>query len=156
MNRPRAATIVTVSLLAGLLAAAVFRRTGIRRAPLPVTPQDVIYRMLNAARAGDGSAYLRQYGGEMEAQLRQAAAEKTEADFKSYLETSNAQVKGIAISEPKNLSDREVEVEVEYIYQDRNETQRMYLEKFGGEWKITRVNGAERVKTLTPYGSPVE
>jgi hypothetical protein len=156
MNRPRAATIVTILLLAGLLAAAVLRRTGIRRAEIPATPQDVIYRMLNAARAGDGRAYLRQYGGEMEAQLRQAAAEKTEADFKSHLQTSNAQVKGVAISEPKNLSDRAVEVEVEYIYQDRNETQRMYLEKYGGEWKITRVNGAERVKTLTPYGSPVE
>ena len=156
MNRPRAATTVTILLLAGLLAAAMLRRTGIRRAELPATPQDAIYRMLNAARAGDGTAYLRQYGGEMEAQLRQAAAEKTEADFKSYLRSSNAEIKGVAISEPKTLPDREVEVEVEYIYQDRNETQRMYLEKFGGEWKITRVNGAQRVKTLTPYGSPVE
>ena len=156
MNRPCAATTVTVLLLAGVLAAAVLRRTGIRRAELPSTPQDAIYRMLNAARAGDGNAYLRQYAGEMEAQLRQAAAEKTEADFKSYLQTSNAQVKGVAVSEPKVLPDREVEVEVEYIYQDRNETQRMYLKKYGSEWKITRVNGAERVKTLTPYGSPVE
>jgi hypothetical protein len=156
MNRPRTATIVTILLLAGVLAAAVLRRTGIRRVALPATPQDAIYRMLNAARAGDGRAYLSQYAGEMEAQLRQAAAEKTEADFKSYLQTSNAQVKGIAVSEPRILPDREVEVEVEYIYQDRNETQRMYLKKYGGEWKITRVNGAERVKTLTPYGSPVE
>jgi hypothetical protein len=156
MNRPRTATTVTILLLAGVLAAAVLRRTGIRRAVLPATPQDAIYRMLDAARAGDGRAYLRQYAGEMEAQLRQAAAEKTEADFKSYLRTSNAEIKGVAVSEPKTLPDREVEVEVEYIYQDRNETQRMYLEKYGGEWKITRVNGAERVKTLTPYGSPVE
>jgi hypothetical protein len=156
MNRPRAATIVTVLLLAGLLAAAALRRTGVRRAALPATPQDAIYRMLDAARAGDGSAYLRQYAGEMEAQLRQAAAEKTEADFKSYLQTSNAEIKGVAVSEPKTLPDREVEVEVEYIYQDRNETQRMYLKKYGDEWKITRVSGAERVKTLAPYGSPVE
>jgi hypothetical protein len=32
----------------------------------------------------------------------------------------------------------------------------MSLEKYGDEWKITRVDGAERVKTLVPYGSPVE
>jgi hypothetical protein len=32
----------------------------------------------------------------------------------------------------------------------------MHLKKYGDEWKITRVNGAERVKTLAPYGSPVE
>jgi len=156
MNRPRAATIVTILLMAGLLAAAVLRKTGVRRAALPATPQDAIYRMLDAARAGDGRVYLRQYAGDMEAQLKQAAAEKTEADFKSYLRTSNAEIKGVAVSEPKVLPDREVEVEVEYIYQDRNETQRMYLKKYGDEWKITRVNGAERVKTLAPYGSPVE
>jgi hypothetical protein len=34
--------------------------------------------------------------------------------------------------------------------------QKMYLEKHGDRWKIARVDGAERVKTLVPYGTPVE
>ncbi|SPE30963.1 exported hypothetical protein [Candidatus Sulfopaludibacter sp. SbA3] len=156
MSRPRTATIVTMLLLAALLATAVLRKTVVRQTALAATPQDTIYGMLDAARAGDGNAYLGQYAGPMEAQLRQAIAEKTAADFKGYLQASNAEIKGVAVSEPKTLSDREVEVRVEFIYQDRNEVQRMVLEKFSGNWKITRVDGAERVKTLVPYGSPVE
>jgi hypothetical protein len=156
MSRPQPGAIITILLLGGLLAAAVLRTTGIRRAPLPARPQDAIYRMLDAARAGDISAYLRQYGGQMEAYLRQVIAEKTEAGFRSYLQAFNAEIKGVAVSEPRILSKREVEVRVEYIYPDRNEAQRMSLEKYGDEWKITRVDGAERVKTLVPYGSPVE
>ena len=64
--------------------------------------------------------------------------------------------KGIAISEPQPVTDREVKVRVEYVYQDRNEAQTMYLEKDAGSWKISRVDGAERVKTLVPYGTPVQ
>ncbi len=45
---------------------------------------------------------------------------------------------------------------VEYVYQDRNEAQSMYLEKLSGAWKIARVEAAERVKTLIPYGTPVQ
>jgi hypothetical protein len=31
----------------------------------------------------------------------------------------------------------------------------MYLEKNGDSWKITTVEGSERLKTLIPYGTPV-
>jgi hypothetical protein len=30
------------------------------------------------------------------------------------------------------------------------------LEKAGADWKITRVDGSERLKTLIPYGTPVK
>ena len=45
---------------------------------------------------------------------------------------------------------------VEYVYQDRNEAQMMFLEKAQGGWRIARVDGTERVKTLVPYGTPVQ
>jgi len=32
----------------------------------------------------------------------------------------------------------------------------MNLEKTTGGWKIARVDSAERVKTLVPYGTPVQ
>ena len=44
----------------------------------------------------------------------------------------------------------------EYIYQDRNEAQTMYLEKGPTGWKISRADSDERVKTLIPYGTPVK
>src|ERR1700730_12263714 len=128
-----------------------------RSAPKPdSSPQDAIYAMLDAARAGDVKSYLASYTGQMDAALRQSLAETTEAAFARYLTESNAAVKGIAISEPQPLTDREVKVRVEYVYQDRNEAQTMYLEKGPSGWKIARVDGAERVKTLVPYGTPVQ
>jgi hypothetical protein len=119
-------------------------------------PQDAIYAMLDAARIGDVKTYLSSYTGQMDAALKQSLAETTEAGFSKYLTESNAAVKGIAISEPQPLTDREVKVRVEYVYQDRNEAQTMYLEKGPAGWKIARVDGAERVKTLVPYGTPVQ
>jgi len=32
----------------------------------------------------------------------------------------------------------------------------MYLEKQSGIWKIVQVDSTERVKTLVPYGTPVQ
>jgi hypothetical protein len=156
MNRKNAATIVTLLLLAGIFAAAVLRRDRAKAVAPDATPRDTIYQMLDAARAGDPAAYLSHYTGGMETQLKQSIAEKSESGFKQYLLASNAEIKGVALAEPKLVSDSEAEVSVEYVYQDRNEVQRMYLEKRGDRWKIARVDGAERVKTLVPYGTPVE
>ena len=137
----------------------VARRAGFRASvpriskPAEATPQDAIYGMLDAARAGDVKRYLSSYAGQMEGALKQAAAESS--DFGKYLKDSNAAIKGIAVMEPQALSDREVKAHVEYVFQDRNEVQYMYLEKTPAGWKIARVDSAERVKTLVPYGTPV-
>jgi hypothetical protein len=145
MKRPAPATVVTVLVLAGLVATALLRRQ-----PKPEAgPKDTIYAMLDAARAGSTKAYLAQYTGPLAAQLQQAVSQV-------YLKSSNAEIKGVAISEPQFASDREATVRVEYIYQDRNEVQTVYLEQTGGTWKIARVDSAERVKTLIPYGTPVQ
>ena len=90
------------------------------------------------------------------ASLRQAIAESTEEGFAKYLRDGNSPIKGIAITEPEKLTDREVKVRVEYVFQDRNEVQHMYLERTGGDWLITRVDSARRIKTLVPYGTPVQ
>ncbi|MCL5746074.1 MAG: hypothetical protein M1541_19455, partial [Acidobacteria bacterium] len=104
----------------------------------------------------DVKGYMNSYTGQMSSSLQESLAETTEAGFAKYLKDSNAAIKGIAISEPQTLTDREVKVRVEYVYQDRNEAQLMYLEKGPGGWKISRVDGVERVKTLVPYGTPVQ
>lgn len=145
MKRPQAATVVTVAVMAGLAATAILRRQ-----PKPASgPKETIYAMLDAARAGSTSAYLAQYTGSLAAQLQQAVSA-------SYLKASNAEIKGVAISEPQFVSDREATVRVEYVYEDRNEVQTVYVQQAGGAWKIARVDSAERVKTLAPYGAPVQ
>jgi hypothetical protein len=169
MTKERKTQAVTIIALAAAFGVVLAQKSGwmlsdvkmadIVQRPAPKSdpsPQDAIYAMLDAARVGDVKAYLASYTGQMDSALKQSLAETTEAGFAKYLKDSNATVKGIAISEPQPLTDREVKVRVEYVYQDRNEAQTMYLEKGGEGWKIARVDSAERVKTLVPYGTPVQ
>ena len=159
MSRERVAKLITIGLIVGAIVFFVARRSGARpQAPPPAkrTPQDTIYAMLDAARAGDARAYVAQYTGAMQDNLRQAENEKGAAGFRDYLRSSTAEIKGVAVSEATTPSDREAQMRVEYVYQDRNEAQLAYLEKVSGEWKIARVDGTERVKTLVPYGTPVQ
>lgn len=118
-------------------------------------PQDVIYRMLDAAAQGDIPAYLDCYSGPLLRGLRQSRDEMTPDGFARYLVETNRQIKGIAIAEPAAMSESEVEVRVEFVYRDRNEAQQFSLEKLSGEWKIAQVSKTERVETLVPYGTPV-
>ena len=118
-------------------------------------PRDTIYRMLDAARDGDGDAYIACYSGQMERMLKQSRTEMTPQGFSRYLTDRNREVKGIAISEPETLSGSEVKVRVEYVYADRNEAQQFYLDKLPEGWKISRIDAAVRVETLVPYGTPV-
>jgi hypothetical protein len=169
MTRERKTQLVTVAVLAAALAMVIGQKYGWRRphvrladlAPQAAVkpdpaPQDAIYGMLDAAREGSVDAYLNAYTGQMRQALQQSVAETTPEKFARYLKDSNAAIKGIAISEPQPLTEREMKVRVEYVYQDRNEAQLMYVEKLPEGWKIARVDGVERVKTLIPYGTPVQ
>jgi hypothetical protein len=169
MKKDRTAQLVTVAVLLAALGVGVVRKTGwrppnLRRSRIASyqearacpEPQDTIYAMLDAARAGDVKAYLAEFTGQMEAALRQSLEQTTEPGFAKYLRDSNATIKGVAVSDPQKITDLEAKVRVEYIYQDRNEAQTMYLDKGPNGWKITRADGGERVKTLIPYGTPVK
>jgi hypothetical protein len=171
MTQERKKIAATVVVLLGAFAVVLGQKNGwklstvtdqvsqisLKAQPKPdPTPQDAIYGMLDAARSGDVQAYLSDYAGQMSNALQQSIAETTEPKFAQYLKDSNAAIKGVAISEPQQLTDTQVKVRVEYVYQDRNEAQLMYLEKQSGRWKITQVDSTERVKTLVPYGTPVQ
>jgi len=169
--KPRIAQVLAILTLAVALGATAARQKGWKmpgwnelawnasrlRPAAGATPQDAIYAMLDAARAGDVKKYLAAYTGAMETALRQSIAESSDTAFRKYLQDTNAALKGVAVMTPEAAAgDREVKVRVEYVYQDRNEAQTMNLEKTTGGWKIARVDSAERVKTLVPYGTPVQ
>jgi len=162
MNKQRVAQILTVLILVGVLGGTLAKKNGwtlrtTRAAmqPAEATPEDAIYGMLDAARKGEVQKYLAAYGGPMQASLRQSIAESSNANFRQYLQDTNAALKGVAVMVPE-INGREAKARVEYVYQDRNEAQNMYLEKTATGWKITRVETAQRVKTLVPYGTPVK
>jgi hypothetical protein len=154
MTGKRKAEIATAALVIALGVAFVLRARA-SGAP-PVDPQGTIYAMLDAARAGDAGVYVAAFTGQMEATLRRALSETTVPGFAKYLRDSNAAIKGIAVSDPQRMTDREVKVRVEYVYQDRNNAQTMYLEKGRDGWKISRVDNDEAVRTLIPYGTRVK
>jgi hypothetical protein len=159
MTRERKTHLATITVLVLALGAALGQKTGWRfgrpEPSPPSTPQDAIYGMLDAARSGNVAAYLASYTGPMLASLQQSVRETTEAAFSAYLRDSNNAIKGVAIVDPQITSEREATARVEYVYQDRNEVQIVHLERAGSDWKIARVESAERVKTLIPYGTPV-
>ncbi len=154
MNRQQTARALTLLVLAAAMAIVVARRS-VPPAAQP-SPQQVISTMFDAARSGDVKAYLACHTGQMEAALRQSLAESTAERFARYLKDQNAPIKGVAVSEPQALPDGEMKVRVEYVYQDHNEAQSVYLRKTLAGWKITRVESSERVKAPAHYGAPVQ
>jgi hypothetical protein len=155
MTREHKARILASIVLAVAIGVPVGRRLGRPPRP-PAEPQDAVYAMLDAARAGDVKAYLACYTGTMESALRQTVSESTTLAFAKYLKDSNSAIKGVAISDPQTTGDSEVKLRVEYVYQDRNEVQMIYVEKRPNGWKIARADSEERIKTLIPYGTPVQ
>lgn len=170
MTREKKARYLTIAVIGAALLFVVGQKTGWKlpvssanrpkalspaEPPRPPEPRDAIYRMLDAARAGDAAGYLACFTGQMETMLRQSQTEMGPRTFSQYLITTNKEIKGVALSEPVAITDREARVRVEYVYQDRNEAQQVYLEKASDGWKIARVDATERVKTLVPYGTPV-
>lgn len=142
----KAAHVLTAVVLAGLGALVISRRPAATVTAPGTGPQDAIYAMFEAGRAGDVDKYLEHYAGPLGDSLRQSVTS-------AYLRERNEPVKGIAVNEPQQVTEREVTLRVELVYQDRNEAQTYYLEKQGAAWKIVRLDTAERVKTLVPYGS---
>jgi hypothetical protein len=159
-SKQATARILTILILAVALGAIAARKASLRASLASLTqrskstPQDTIYAMLDAARRGDVQKYMASYAGEMSQSLARAQAES--GDFAKYLRDSNAELKGIAVMEPQPQQEGQVKVRVEYVYQDRNEAQFFYLQKTARGWKISRVETAERVKTIIPYGTPVQ
>lgn len=169
MNKPRIAQVAAAAVLIVAVGVGVGRKANWRmpdwravRAVLRPAertdpePQDTIYAMMNAARAGEVKAYMACYTGPMIASLDRTLAATTEAGFGKYLKETNATVMGVTVFDPERIGETEAKVRVEYVYKDRNESQTVFLEKGPGGWKISRTDAEERVGTPIPYGTPVK
>jgi hypothetical protein len=160
MTKERTAQAITLGFIALVVAFVALRQSGwspsTGNRQQERSPQDTIYSMLDAAREGDVDAYIGHYQGQLRASLERAIEEQGAGGFAEYLRQSNAPIKGIAVTAPERLSPNSVKARVEYVFADRNEVQFMFLENAGGEWVITRVDAAQRIKTLVPYWTPVE
>ena len=155
MSHKTGINILTCIVILALLGVFVYkRRSAMPQKENENAAESAIWRMLEAARTADVERYLSCYTGETAALLQKNVQEMGVAGFSKYLSNSMRQVKGIAVFSPEENSTDERRLSVEYIYEDRNEVQQYYLRQVGKEWKIFRIESAERVKTLVPYGAP--
>jgi hypothetical protein len=121
----------------------------------PQTPEDGIYKMLDAARAGNVNAYVDCFLGDMRQQVLQIVKETSTTQFSKYLISQNAAFTGVAVSITQRPDPQTAQVRVEYVYSQRNEVQNVSLRNVDGEWKIFKVAGSDQIKTLIPYGPRV-
>ena len=151
---------MAVAALLGALGVGIARKTGWCEgaATSAATAEEAIsasvYDTMNAARAGDVKRYLAGYTGPMRSALQRSLDESGSAAFARYLQNMDAGVKGLAVS-VESTGEREAKARVEYVYQDRNNVQVVYLEKEQGVWRIARTEGDQSVTAAIPYGTPV-
>jgi hypothetical protein len=115
----------------------------------------VIWQMMDAARAGDGAAYLNCFTGELRQKLEKTRAEMGAQAFSEYLRRLDAELTGVAVSNFARRNEAEASLRVEFVYRGKNEAQQHRFQRINGVWKIAQVDGAERVNVLVPYGAPV-
>ena len=159
MKRDMQARILAVAILLGVLGVGVAHKAGwLEVAVVPAATDDevsaAIYATTNAARAGDVSRCLAGYTGPMRDALQRSLADSGSATFKRYLQSLEAEVKGLAVS-VENIGEREAKARVEYVYEQHNDVQVVFLEKERGVWRIARTEGDRTAKAAIPYGTPI-
>jgi hypothetical protein len=124
-------------------------------APRVKTPEDTVYGMLDAARAGDTTQYVDTFAGPLRRQVEQVMRESGRSQFAAYLATQSGAFQSVAVSVTEQPSDAEARLRVEYVYNNRNEVQTFHLKKDSGRWAIIGISGTDQIKTLIPFGTAV-
>jgi len=143
--------VVTIALLA--VGFVLVARKENKPAVQQGKPEEIVYAMFDAAKTGQIRKYLNCFAPELRKELDQRRRDQGNSAFRRYLVERSQPVKGIALSE-KQLGPDSGTVQVEWVYQDRNEAQTVSLTKLGREWKIAALTEGQREEQPVPYGTP--
>jgi len=156
---------MTVTLLLGVFAVALIRAnhwrlprlgngwTAIGAGAVISSPEEGVYAMFDAARAGNAQAYFECFSGPLRDQVAATAKEDSAPEFKAYLMRQNSAVQGMAVTITERPSADEVRARVEYVYSDHNEVQNVRLRREGAHWKVISIGAAQAVTPLVLYGT---
>jgi len=140
------AVIVALVVLAFLLRS---------RDRLPQSPEDTVSAFFDAAGRGDDDAYLRLVWGQLRESLGNTRDQLGADAFRKDIQRSVAGIKGLAITQSNDARPGTTAIDVEIVFADRNERQRMLLLQERNGWVITSIEKATMVKPPIPYGTPV-
>ena len=124
-------------------------------ARLPVTPEAAVSAFFDAAGRGDAKAYLGLATGSLRRSLDGTRAELGPDGFRAEMRRSAAGVKGLAVSRAAQQPIEGVALDVELVFVDRNERQRITCLPKGRGWLIAAIGPATAAKPAIPYGTPV-
>jgi hypothetical protein len=153
--KQRLPAIITLLLIAGAIAFFARRNQTTSTSEAVATPEDVVWRMSDASREGDVQAYLDCFSGALRQNLQKTISDMGEAQFSQYLKRLNGEMTGIAVSDLVLINESEATLRVEFVFRGRNEAQKHHFKLVNGAWKIEKLDGAEQIKPLVPYGSDV-
>jgi len=108
-----------------------------------------------AAGEGDDEAYLDLLDGPLRRSLEETRSELGVEEFRRMLRRSVEAIKGLAVTPGEGAPGGGLALDVEIVFADRNEYQRMVLSGKGRAWRITSIDKARMVKPAVPYGTPV-
>ena len=143
--------LVITAILAG-----VILRSG-PEATASDDPQDCLDRMFQAAKAGDVTAYLDCFEGELHGQLNRAASDRSHGVFSRSLKDSVSAIVGRSIlhHQTTDSGSDQVRIVVELAYDGRPWESRAYwLRQGSGVWKIVRMGPVDVHEPAVPYGTP--
>ena len=107
----------------------------------PARTEDVIWKMLVAARTGNIQQYLDCFGGASLATLQENRKQSENDEvFRNYIKRDVQDIKSMAIINGMQDDPLKAVYEVEVVYADRNEDQTYSLEKTQGAWKIVDIS----------------
>jgi hypothetical protein len=152
-NRRIAAVLVTGLLV--ILVILIARRPSGQSTTDANSPDGVVWAFFAAQKSGNVGRYLSTLSGEALKVAQQSIRESGRAKFSDYLKQCDRELKGIAVRGKQERGPGSVLVLVDLTFADGQEAQRFLVERQGIGWKITRIEGEQRRRSLIPYGAPV-
>jgi hypothetical protein len=122
---------------------------------VPQTPAATVSALIDAARKEDAAAYLRLTNGELRQSLERTRSELGADRFRAHMRDFAAGIKGVAIPGGELPDADPVVLDVEFVFADRNERQRVTFARRGRGWVITSMERAQMIRPPIPYGTPV-
>jgi len=122
---------------------------------LPETPEAAVTALYEAAERGDDETYLGLVSGDLRRSLRATREQVGAEAFRESLRQLAAGIKGLAVARAGAAPPGLVALDVELVFADRQERQRLIASPEGSGWVIVSMGLAERTTPAVPYGTPV-